>query len=84
MAPDDGDGGGDVGGPRCVAELRLVAVDVVLYQLGIHCCHSTLNVELANEPEYQIFLCVFNYVSSSTLHPRQSVSQSLGHSFGQA
>ena len=54
LAPDDGDGGGDVGRPRRVAELHLVAVDGVVNQLGIHTCHPTLNVELANKPEYQM------------------------------
>ena len=56
LAPDDGEGGGDVGRPRCVRELHLVAVDGVAQQLGIHACHPALDVELADKPEYQIIL----------------------------
>ena len=51
LAPDDGEGGGDVGGPRGVGELHLVTVDGVTQQLGIHTRHSALYVELAHEPD---------------------------------
>ena len=52
LAPDDGEGGGDVGRPRGVRELHLVAVDGVAQQLGIHARHPALDVELADKPEY--------------------------------
>ena len=51
LAPDDGEGGGDVGRPRGVRELHLVAVDGVAQQLGIHARHPALDVELADKPE---------------------------------
>ena len=54
LAPDDGEGGGDVGRPRRVGELHLVAVDGVTQQLSIHTGHPTLYVELADKPEHQI------------------------------
>ena len=54
LAPDDGQGGGDVGRPRRVSELHLVAVDGVTQQLSIHTGHPTLYVELADKPEHQI------------------------------
>ena len=50
LAPDDGKGGGDVGRPRGVRELHLVAVDGVAQQLGVHAGHPALDVELADEP----------------------------------
>ena len=50
LAPYDGDGGGDVGRPRRVAELHLVAVDGVAQQLGVHAGHPALDVELADKP----------------------------------
>ena len=52
LAPDDGKGGGDVGCPRRVGELHLVAVDGVTQQLSIHTGHPALNVELADKPEH--------------------------------
>ena len=56
LAPDDGKGGGDVGRPRGVRELHLVAVDGVAQQLGIHARHPALDVELTDKPRYQIIL----------------------------
>ena len=50
LAPDDREGGGDVGGPGGVGELHLVTVDGVTQQLGIHTRHSPLDVELAHKP----------------------------------
>ena len=50
LAPDDGEGGSDVGRPRRVGELHLVAVDGVAQQLGIHARHPALDVELADKP----------------------------------
>ena len=62
LAPDDGEGGGDVGRPRGVRELHLVAVDGVAQQLSIHACHPTLNVELADKPERQIVILGVNEI----------------------
>ena len=50
LAPDHGEGGGDVGGPGGVGELHLVTVDGVAQQLGVHAGHPALDVELADEP----------------------------------
>ena len=50
LAPDHGEGGGDVGRPGGVGELHLVAVDGVAQQLGVHAGHPALDVELADEP----------------------------------
>ena len=58
LAPDDGEGGSDVGRPRRVGELHLVAVDGVTQQLSIHTGHPALNVELADKPEQQIVRAV--------------------------
>ena len=49
LAPDDGEGGCDVGRPRRVRELHLVAVDGVAQQLRIHTRHPALDVELAHK-----------------------------------
>lgn len=48
-APDDGKGGGDVGGAARVRELHRVAVDRVAKQLCVNTRHPALNVELAHE-----------------------------------
>ena len=56
LAPDDGEGGGDVGRPRGVGELHLVAVHGVFHQMGIHTRHPTLNVELAHKSEYHMVI----------------------------
>ena len=50
LAPDNGEGGGDVGRPGGVGELHLVTVDGVTQQLGVHTGHPALDVELADEP----------------------------------
>ena len=50
LAPDHGEGGGDVGRPGGVGELHLVAVDGVAQQLGVDAGHAALDVELADEP----------------------------------
>ena len=50
LAPDDSEGGGDVGGPGGVGELHLVTVDGVAQQLGVDAGHPALDVELADEP----------------------------------
>ena len=54
LAPDDSEGGRHIGGPGGVGELHLVAVDGVAQQLGIHTCHTTLNVELAHKSEHHM------------------------------
>ena len=59
LAPDDGKGGGDVGRPRCVRELHLVAVDGVGQQLGVHTRHPTLDVELTHKPDTRVKLNSF-------------------------
>ena len=51
LAPDDGEGGGDVGRPRRVGELHLIAVDGVAQQLSIHTGNPALDVELTDKPE---------------------------------
>ena len=56
LAPDDGEGGGDVGRPRRVGELHLVAVDGVAQQLSIDTGHPALDVELADKPEHQMVM----------------------------
>ena len=49
LAPDNGEGGGDVGRPGGVGELHLVTVDGVAQQLGVDTRHPALDVELADE-----------------------------------
>ena len=62
LAPDDCEGGRDVGRPGRVGELHLVAVDGVAQQLSIHARHPTLNVELADKPERQIVILGFKEI----------------------
>ena len=48
-APDDGERGRDVGSPRRIRKLHVVAVNNVAQQLGPHVRHAAFDVELANE-----------------------------------
>lgn len=48
-APDDGEGGRDVGHARRVRELHVLAVDGVAEQVGLDVRHPALHVELAHK-----------------------------------
>ena len=48
-APDDGERGRDVGRPRRIRKLHVVAVNDVAEELGTDVRHSSLDVELTDE-----------------------------------